>query len=356
MPRKKGNHESWKWKYFRHYPYTVEYEKKFYHYRHQKYFENLKNNSHLVEPETDSNEPNFSRLDNTPLSNSNIHSTSTHLNSSHNSTDADSTDADSTTDVICTDADSTDVVSTDSDSTDSDNNSIFLFKTKEEADNNSKKFIDFLKHKSTQTDNAWEFFDTSDPNFGILLTQIRGSLGDLNFICLLLLIFAFVVYTRLPQNHIDDLLSLIVLVIPSNVVSDFPDNLYKFNQIFDKILKPNYRTIKYCASCYKVYENHNIQSQCHSSKSGIFVLFDLKSVLEFKFKSKQFCKDLLSGILSSRKSQDSLSSITYGRVIQAYRKHLNVLYPLSSISFSLFIDGVNSFKSSKTTIVPSKKS
>jgi len=188
-----------------------------------------------------------------------------------------------------------------------------------------------------------------------LLTLIKESLGNLNFICLLLIIFAFITYVRIPTKHIEDMLSVITAILPQHLVTFFPDTLYKFQQIFEIILKPEFRRISYCTKCFQVYEQHGIQSCCNEFANGTFVLFDLKSVIELKLKSQEFCSDLLKGIIYSRNSEkERLQTICDGRVIQEFRKYVNILYPLTSLSFSIYIDGVSAFKSSKASIVPSK--
>jgi hypothetical protein len=325
MPRKKSTHEKWKYRNSKLDPYTVEYEGKYYHREHREYFESLKDNL---------NSPTLSSFQG-------IH-------------DYNEGTASSRTESISINAPSNTSTSTETQTTQQQSNISFSFTSKQQADNEGKLFCNYLKFRSSNRDDPWVYFNTNDPTFEILQTAIRLSLGDLNFISLLLLIFAFTVFTRLPTSHIEDLLSLFILVLPSDLVTHFPNNLYKFNQVFETILKPDYTRKSYCVSCFKTYERHAIDQNYHSFKEGVFVQFDLKSVLELKLKSKVFCNDLLEGIISSRiRDPERLHTITDGRILQEFRKYLNILYPLTSLSFSIFIDGVSVFRSSKTSITPS---
>lgn len=226
------------------------------------------------------------------------------------------------------------------------------YKSKQEADEDGRVFIEYLKKRANNVDDPWIYFSQEDPNFQLLMTTIKGSLGNLNFVTLLLLVFAFIVYVRLPSNHLEDLLSLLIVVLPHEICTNFPNNLYQFNLIFDSILRPKFRRLSYCVNCCLKFGAHGIN--CNEYKEGHFILFDIQSVIEHKLKSKDFCKDLLHGILDTRLcNNERLTKITDGRIHREFRKYLNILYPLSTITFGLFIDAVNTFKSSKNTIIPS---
>lgn len=102
-----------------------------------------------------------------------------------------------------------------------------------------------------------------------------------------------------------------------------------------------------------IYQKHIFKTSFHKYEKGIFILYNLSSIMNLKIQSKDFCIQLLNGIKQSRqKTHDRLNQITDGRIIQKLRTLLNVLYPVHHLSYGLFIDGVSIWKSGSTSLFP----
>ncbi|HLU86887.1 MAG TPA: hypothetical protein VKZ44_03965 [Taishania sp.] len=244
--------------------------------------------------------------------------------------------------------------SSDENSLDSNHSSAF-YKSKDEADCASKQFVQFLKVQSERDPEPWMLFNSDLKDFEILKQLIPNTFGNLNIITLLVIIFAFIIHVRLSNSQLEDLLVMMAVTLPPHVVSYFPITSHKFNKIFDSIRKPQYEVFHYCAQCGNEYEKNKIPRETHSLQKGMLIIYDLNSILQLKFKSKEFCRSLLKGIINKHESNfNSLSTNCNGRIHRTLRKYLNVLYPDTNISYSLFTDGVRAFKSSKLHLYPGR--
>jgi hypothetical protein len=250
--RPKGNENSWKRSKFRTPQYSILYKGHFYDYRRRSYFRNLSNISgdvrwiQIEEDETESFED--------PCNETEF--------------------------IICAGKEQALQIAN--------GEQPHMFKTQQEAEKSSTLFLKYLFTKSTQLDTPWIYFKPQEKKtFEILTTPISSTLGAFNLITLMVVIFAFTIFSRQPGNQLENLLQLIQAILPPQYANIFPNSLFKFDKFFNIIETPAYTIYKY--SC------EGVMKKTHTIGNGTFILYDISSVVSLKLKSSRFCKSLLEG-------------------------------------------------------------
>lgn len=187
----------------------------------------------------------------------------------------------------------------------------------------------------------------------MLLSSVKNSFGRVNIITILLLVLAFAFYAKLSQKHMEIMLQIIICLLPDAIAIQLPKTIFKINRIMSIYKRPIVNTRIFCTECLQFYSGQNIKESVHKLHSKAYlILYDLKDLYSMKLYNSTFCKNLVKGIM--KKSGNYLEDIQDGRIIRTMKKKLNLLYPKTNQSVSIFIDGISIFKSSDIGLYPGK--
>lgn len=198
----------------------------------------------------------------------------------------------------------------------------------------------------------------------MLLSSVKNSFGRVNIITILLLVLAFAFYAKLSQKHMEIMLQIIICLLPDAIAIQLPKTIFKINRIMSIYKRPIVNTRIFCTECLQFYSGQNIKESVHKLHSKAYlILYDLKDLYSMKLYNSTFCKNLVKGIMkkSGNYLEGRFHNITYflidiqdGRIIRTMKKKLNLLYPKTNQSVSIFIDGISIFKSSDIGLYPGK--